>query len=87
MFDVVLRSRALWPGEESIGPYAERSEPDQSKLDRFIARTHAALSSRLQRDGSAKLARMADAVDALADEFSRLPEQELRSSADPFALS
>lgn len=82
MFDAVLRSRPLWPGDESIGPYAERSEPEQSKLDRFLAEAYAALSSRLRRDGSAKLARMADAVDALADEFAALADADLRGAAD-----
>jgi preprotein translocase subunit SecA len=82
MFDAVLRSRALWPVDESIGPYAERSDPEQSKLDRFIAESYAALVSRLQRDGSAKLAHMADAVDALADEFAALADGDLRGVAD-----
>jgi preprotein translocase subunit SecA len=49
MFDAIMRSRPLWPGEESIGPYAERFEPESSKLDGFIARAYAALSSRLRR--------------------------------------
>jgi preprotein translocase subunit SecA len=82
MFDAVTRSRPLWPAEESIGPYAERSEPERSKLDGFIARAHAALSSRLRRDGSAKLIRMADAVDALAGEFAGLADEELRGVAE-----
>ena len=82
MFDAIMRSRPLWPGEESIGPYAERSEPERSKLDGFIARAYAALSSRLRRDGSAKLIRMADAVDALADEFAGLADEELRGVAE-----
>jgi preprotein translocase subunit SecA len=82
MFDVILQSRAIWSAEESIGPYAERSEFEGSKLDRFIEQTYAAVSSRLRRDSSAKLARMVDAVDALAGEFAGLPEEELRGTAD-----
>jgi hypothetical protein len=70
MSDVVLRSRPLWQGEESIAPYAERSEPKQSKLDRFIVQAYAAVSSGLSRGGSARLGRMADAVDALGEEFA-----------------
>jgi hypothetical protein len=81
MFDAIIRSRPLWPGEESIGPYAERSEPERSKLDGFIARVYAALSSRLRRDGSAKLIGMADAVDALVGDFTGLADEELRGIA------
>jgi preprotein translocase subunit SecA len=82
MSDVVLRSRPLWQGEESIAPYAERSEPKQSKLDRFIVQAYAAVSSGLSRGGSARLGRMADAVDALGDEFAGVAEENLRSAAE-----
>jgi preprotein translocase subunit SecA len=82
MFEAVLRSRVLWPGEESIGPYAERSEPEQSKLDRFIMEACAALSSRFKRDGSAKLVHMADSVDALAGEFAGLEDEEFQGAAE-----
>jgi preprotein translocase subunit SecA len=81
MFEAVSPSRALWQGTESIGPYAERGEPEQSKIDRFIAEQYAALVSRFQRKGGGRLRRVADAVDALAAEFADLSEVDLRDAA------
>jgi hypothetical protein len=81
MFEAVSPSRELWQGTESIGPYAERGDPEQSKIDRFISESYAALVSRFQRKGGGKLRRVADAVDALAPEFADMSEVGLRAAA------
>jgi preprotein translocase subunit SecA len=82
MFEAILPSRELWPGAESVGPYAERAEPEQSKIDRFISESYAALGARFQRKGSAQLRRVADAVDAKASQFAAMNDLELRTAAD-----
>jgi preprotein translocase subunit SecA len=81
MFEAMRPSRRLWSGEESITPYPERNQPEPSKIDRFIAETSAALIFRFRRKGGSGLARMADAVDALAAQFAGLDEAALRATA------
>ncbi|SHL40202.1 protein translocase subunit secA [Bradyrhizobium lablabi] len=81
MFEAMRPSRRLWSGEESITPYPERNQPEPSKIDRFIAETSAALIFRFRRKGGSGLARMADAVDALAAQFAGLDDAALRATA------
>ena len=81
MFEAILPSRELWPGAEAVGPYAERVEPEQSRIDRFISEGYAALGARLKRKGGAQLRRVADAVDAAAFEFAATTDAGLLAAA------
>ena len=81
MFEAILPSRELWPGAEAVGPYAERVEAEQSRIDRFISEGYAALGARLKRKGGAQLRRVADAIDAAAFEFAATNDAGLLAAA------
>jgi preprotein translocase subunit SecA len=81
MLERPIAPRSRWNGGGWAGPYPERVEPEQSRLDRFIAELYGSASFALRRKGNDDLTRMADAVDALAEEFKSLSDDQLRSTA------
>jgi preprotein translocase subunit SecA len=74
-------STAAWSAQFAGGPYAERADPEPSRLDDVLLRAQGRLAPLLRARRVARLARIADGVDALAGEFSALSDRELRVAA------
>ncbi|HLJ63308.1 MAG TPA: hypothetical protein VKT70_04330, partial [Stellaceae bacterium] len=82
-----MPDRGRWREKRAIAAYPERASAEPGKLDRFLAQLHGQIRFALQRGGGARLARMADAVDALGPEFEALPEDALKRHADELRLA
>ena len=75
-------SAATWSAEFAGGPYAERADPEPSRIDDFLLRAQSRPAPLFRARRLAGLTRLADAVDALAGEFSALADRELRVAAE-----
>jgi preprotein translocase subunit SecA len=78
----LARPREGWRDQVAAAPYPERADLERSFFDHLVAQMRGRAGNVLRPWLVRRLSRMADAVDALGPEMSRLGDDELRPAAD-----